>query len=348
MKLPKNYAYWLILFAGLTLCGCATVTKPLPLRNVTKEGTTTIQSSLNVPDLPGTANGTSRSGVVASGDPREPVSSHQSDDETLELTKKSQNPVGDLITVPIESNVNLNSPPVDDEQYVTLIKPVVPMHVSEEWSLITRGLIPLIVPQNLGPLEHSVNTGAGLGDIVTQFYLTPAKPAKLIWGLGPQFSFPTATHDILGSGKYSVGPAAVALSMKGRWVSGALVSHLWSFAGEDNITLRPPNGPTTKVERPEVNQTTVQPFVNYNLRKGWFLSSSPIMTANWEANGGDRFTVPLGGGFGKTFRLGKQPMQWKLTSYYNVVRPDDASNWQVGLTLSFLFPKARPRPAENK
>ena len=32
----------------------------------------------------------------------------------------------------------------------------------------------------------------------------------------------------------------------------------------------------------------IQPFVNYNLGKGWYLVSAPILTANWDASSGDQ------------------------------------------------------------
>jgi len=41
------------------------------------------------------------------------------------------------------------------------------------------------------------------------FFLSPAKPGELIWGVGPTFTLPTATDKLLGNGKFSLGPAAV-------------------------------------------------------------------------------------------------------------------------------------------
>lgn len=52
----------------------------------------------------------------------------------------------------------------------------------------------------------------------------------------------------------------------------------------------------------------IQPFVNYNMSDGWYIVSAPIITANWEASSGNEWTVPFGGGVGKIFRIGKQPM----------------------------------------
>lgn len=239
-----------------------------------------------------------------------------------DLAKETQNPVSDLISVPFESNFNFGVGPNDDLQYILYVQPVVPFRLSKDWNLITRTIIPLIDQPELGP---GVGDVFGLGDIQLSQFLSPAKSGALIWGIGPIFQFPTATDDALGSDKWSAGPTAAALTIRGPWVAGALVNHLWSFAGDD--------------DRADVNQTLIQPIVNYNLPGGWFLSSVPYITANWEKDGDDRWTVPIGIGVGKVHRFGTQPVSLQLTPYYNVVRPDDAAEWTLRFRINLLFPK---------
>jgi len=89
----------------------------------------------------------------------------------------------------------------------------------------------------------------------------------------------------------------------------------------------------------DVNLFTWQYFINYNLPRGWYLSSAPIITANWEADSGNVWTVPFGGGGGKIFRIGKQPMNAQVQAFYNVLKPDLGPQWQLRLQLQFLFPK---------
>ncbi len=85
---------------------------------------------------------------------------------------------------------------------------------------------------------------------------------------------------------------------------------------------------------------TWQPFVNYNLDDGWYLTSSPLITANWEADSDNTWTVPVGGGFGKIFRIGTQPINASLQSFYNVEKPDDLGpEWSIRFQLQFLFPR---------
>ena len=239
-----------------------------------------------------------------------------------DLAKKTQNPVSDLISVPFESNFNFGVGPNDDLQYILNVQPVMPFRLSEDWNLITRTIIPLIDQPELGP---GVGDVFGLGDIQLSLFLSPAKSGALIWGIGPIFQFPTATDDALGSDKWSAGPTAAALTIRGPWVLGALVNHLWSLAGDD--------------DRADVNQTLIQPIVTYNLPGGWFLTSVPYITANWETDGDDRWTVPIGIGVGKVHRFGTLPVGLELASYYNVVRPDDAAEWTLRFRINLLFPK---------
>jgi hypothetical protein len=79
--------------------------------------------------------------------------------------------------------------------------------------------------------------------------------------------------------------------------------------------------------------------VNYNLPGGWYLTSAPIITADWEAGDGDRWTVPVGGGFGRVFKIDRQAVNMQLAAYYNVARPTGGADWQVRAQVQLLFPK---------
>ena len=244
------------------------------------------------------------------------------DKGTQDLAKAAQNPVASMISLPFQNNTNFGVGPGDDTQNILNIQPVIPVKLSENWNLITRTIAPVIYQPELVP-----GTGSefGLGDINMTLFLSPAKPGKLIWGIGPALSFPTATDTVLGTDKWSAGPSAVALTMQGPWVVGGLASNLWSYAGDD--------------DRSDVNQFLFQYFINYNLPKGWYVSSAPIITANWEADSGNQWTVPFGGGVGKIFKIGKQPLNAQVQAFYNVEKPDNGPDWSLRLQLQFLFPK---------
>jgi hypothetical protein len=200
-----------------------------------------------------------------------------------------------------------------------------------DWNLVSRLIAPLAhvdgpingLPGNPSPVRG--NGATGLGDFNYSLFFSPAEYDKVIWGVGPSISLPTATSDQLGAGKWTAGPTAVALMQPGWGSLGILGRHLWSFAGDPG--------------RRNVSQSLIEPFANYNLEKGWFLIADLIITANWETKAGNRWTIPLGGGFGRIFKLGNQAINSRLEGYYNVRRPDGAPYWQLSFTWQFLFPK---------
>jgi hypothetical protein len=208
-----------------------------------------------------------------------------------DLAKKSQNPIADLVSVPFQSNTNFSAGPFNRTQEVLNIQPVVPLHITAEWNLISRTIMPVISQPD--PIFNGSTNG--IGDITQEFFVSPTHPGDLIWGVGPVFTIPSATDPILGQGKVLVGPTAVLLTTPGHWVIGVLVNNQWSVGGNP---LRPP-----------VNEFLAQPFVNYNMAHGWFLTSSPVITANWLATSDHRWTVPFGGGVGRVFKLGDQPRE---------------------------------------
>ena len=249
------------------------------------------------------------------------VSQAFAQDET-ELAKKTQNPIADLISVPLQSNFNFGAGSKDKMIYILNVQPVIPFQLTDDWNLIMRVIMPIINQPSLFP---GVGSATGLGDINPSFFLSPAKPGGVIWGIGPTITFPTASDRLLGSGKWSMGPTGVALAIQGPWVFGALLNNQWSFAGWGDKA---------------VNAFLLQPFVNYNLPDGWYLTSSPILTADWKADrAGDVWTVPLGGGVGKLFRIGKLPVNTQLAAYGNVAKPEFGPDWQLRFQIQFLFPK---------
>lgn len=257
------------------------------------------------------------SGISAAAEPSRAASPHEHSED---LQKASQNPIADLVSVPFQSNTNFNAGPFNRTQEVFNIQPVVPMHLGDDWNLISRTIIPLLSQPS--PFYDS-NTN-GIGDITQSLFLSPTHPGKLIWGVGPVFTIPSANDPILGTGKFLLGPTAVFLVTPGHWVIGVLLNNQWSVGGNP---LRPP-----------VNAFLAQPFVNYNMAGGWYLTSSPIITSNWLAASGEKWTVPVGGGFGRVFRVGDQPVNASIAAYYNAIRPTDASAWQLRASVALLFP----------
>ena len=156
------------------------------------------------------------------------------------------------------------------------IQPVWPFRIGDNWNLITRTIVPVISQ----PDFYTGGQGRefGLGDTTFSAFFSPSKPAKLTWGVGPILVLPTATDETLGGDTWSAGVSVVGLMMPGQWVVGSLLSNVWDVSGDQNV-----------------NFFTWQYFINYNFvkAKGWYLTSAPIMTANWNAPSGNQWTVPV-------------------------------------------------------
>jgi hypothetical protein len=251
----------------------------------------------------------------------------------LAIIKTSQNPVGNITVVPLQNNFNYGVGPYTRLQYNLNIQPVFPIMLSSSWNLISRTIIPIVNQPSSAPPAVCATpllgcpSTIGLSDVQQQFFFAPkTKPDQIIWGLGPIFQIPTAAPNTLGSGKWSAGPDAVVLIMPGKWVIGALGTQLWSFAGMPN--------------RPNVSSSLVQPFVNYNLKDGWAISTAPIMTVN-SILPGTKWTVPVGGGVAKTFKYNGQLMSVGLLYYTNVVRAAGSPQTTLRLSWSLLWPVKR-------
>ena len=238
-----------------------------------------------------------------------------------DLAKATQNPLASMISLPFQNNTNFGIGPDDDTQNILNIQPIWPFSLGEDWNFVTRTIIPVISQPGVAPGESRTN---GVGDITFTGWVSPENTGKWIWGVGGALVLPTATDDALGNDKWSVGPSVVVLTMPGKWVIGSLISNVWSVGGSGDQ---------------DVNFFTWQYFVNYNMDNGWYLTSAPIITANWEADSNNTWTVPFGGGVGRIFRIGKQPLNAQVSAYYNVEKPTSGADWQLRLQLQMLFPK---------
>ena len=233
----------------------------------------------------------------------------------------AQNPIAHVISVPLQENLLTRTGPYRKTGDTLLVQPVVPFELDSNWSVVTRTIVPLVHEPRLGPEQGPID---GVGNVEPQFYLTPSHPGKLIWGAGGQLWLPTASHSELGYNHWGGGPAVVGLTIAGPWVAGALLNNVWAGSGPRRVDL-----------------LTLNPFVNYNLRSGWYLASTPVVTANWVKKGSDRWTVPVGGGFGRVFPFAGIHMNARLEVFRNVARPDGAPAAQVQFQLQMLFPQHR-------
>jgi hypothetical protein len=251
----------------------------------------------------------------------------------LAVIKLSQNPIGNITVLPFQNNFNYGVGPYSRFQYNLNVQPVIPIMLSEKWSLVARTIFPVIVQPSFNPptlCATAAGCGStfGIGDTQEQLYFGPkTKPGALIWGAGPIFQFPTGSPQaVLGTGAWGAGFNAVALVTPGKWVMGTLVTQVWSFAGRQNFT--------------GYSSFLVQPFVNYNLKDGWALSTAPSFTSNWLSTT-DKWAAPIGGGVAKTFKAGDQLMQLSASYYTFLARQPGSPQTQLRVQWSLLWPVKR-------
>ena len=255
-----------------------------------------------------------------------------SDAAALEKARKaSQNPIASMISVPFQENWNFDIGDSNRVQNVFVIQPVIPVSLGSKWNVITRWVTPIVYQPYAVPLEDGTlhQTGAyGLGDMQPQFYFSPKKHSVVTWGAGPIFLVPMGTpYRYMSQGKFAIGPTFVALAQPHFGTIGVLVNNMWSVAGHK--------------DRPDVNQFYLQPFLNYNLKKAWYLSlQTSGITANWEKSK-NRWVVPIGGGPGRVWKFGHQAVNVQTFFFGIVVHPPKASPWEFRMAFTLLFPKPR-------
>lgn len=241
----------------------------------------------------------------------------QDSTNTSDLAKATQNPLAAMYSLPFQNNTTYGNSPYNRAQNTLNIQPVIPVRLTNKINLINRIIVPVITQPSI--LNDESNTG--LGDINWTTWLSPSNNSKIIWGIGPALQLPTATSHEVGSGEFGVGPSVVALTIIKQWVAGIVTNNIWTF-GEV-----------------EENKFLFQYFVNYNLSKAWYVVSAPILTANWTVEKKEQWTIPFGGGIGKVFKLGKQPININAQVFYNSIKPEKVGYWQSRIQLQFLFPK---------
>ncbi len=243
--------------------------------------------------------------------------------DTGELSKKLNNPVANLITVPIEFNYDDDiGPNKTGDTFSIKFTPVYPFDVGENWNLITRTIVSYL-DQDIP--DFGINE-TGFSDIALSLYFSPKEigSSGIIWGAGPLLLLDTATEDSMGAGKWGMGPAGVVLKQTGPWTVGALGHYLVDVAGSDN--------------RADVEQFFLQPFISYNLdnKKTSFTLQTEI-TRDLEANETGAFVLFQAN---QMFKVGNQIMQGRIGVRHWYERANfGPDSTELNARITFLFPR---------
>jgi hypothetical protein len=239
------------------------------------------------------------------------------------LAQKLANPVAALISVPFQFNYDDGIGQTGDgSRFALNVQPVIPFSIGEDWNLISRTIVPLVDQSDIFP---GAGSQTGVGDTVQSLFLSPKAPTAggIIWGVGPVFLLPTATDDLLGTGKWGVGPTGVVLKQQGPWTVGGLANHIWSVAGDK--------------DRADVNQTLLQPFVSYTTPDAWTFTLQTESTYNWET---EEWAVPVNAVASKVVTVGDRPVSFFGGVRYWADSPvGGPDGWGLRFGATLLFPK---------
>lgn len=242
-------------------------------------------------------------------------------DGEADLAKKLQNPIANLISVPLKLEWDTGIGPADADLYTLKIQPVTPVSLTENTNLIIRTIVPIIRAESPAP---NGDDESGLGDILQSFFLSPKAPTESGWilGAGPVLLYPSATNDAVGGEKWGAGPTAIALKQDSGWTYGALANHVWSFAGNDN--------------RADVSATFIQPFLSYTTKTYTTFGINTESTYDWESR---QWTVPINLSMSQLMKFGSQPVSFQLGARGYAEHPNGGPDWGLSFTTTLLFPK---------
>jgi hypothetical protein len=261
-----------------------------------------------------------------------------------QIAEMINNPLGSLWLLNVQSTTTWFSgalvdraKPLGRGQSSTLIQPVLSMQLTPDIRWLSRPIIPINsfeLPHNYTTLTDQYEPGmgtitfgrtTGLGDIQWINYFATNEGVKPpdIFGIGVGLMMKTATSELLGSGKWAAGPAAVAVRLDEKWVYGVIAQQYWSFAGDAN--------------RNDINITSLQPILRYALNQESGIGVMPNWNYNWETRRWTQLFVGLG--FDTMINLGPVPTQVGIEFHYNLAQNDLLNpQWQVRVVLTPVVP----------
>lgn len=264
-------------------------------------------------EAPLTTQGTENTSVAAATGGGEP-----------DLASQLANPLAALISLPIQANYDEGfGADGNGERWLINVQPVIPFSFNDDWNIISRTIIPLIDQSNYTDSDFNES---GFGDVVQSIWASPVEPTSSGWilGAGGAFLLPTASHDVLGGGKWGAGPTAIALKQTGHWTYGGLTNHIWSFAGDD--------------DRNYVNSTFLQPFLTYVTDTKTTIALNSESTYDWRNS---QWNIPINLMVSQMIKVGGQPMQLQAGARYWAASPheEQENTWGFRMAVIFLFPK---------
>lgn len=235
------------------------------------------------------------------------------------LAHRLQSPLASISALLVQERLSFGVGDLHRIRSVTAARGAFPVSLGSRWRLIVRGELPLILEGD--PVDPDATYG-GFGDSLITGLVTGVQHGVLNVGLGPAMLLPTASSARLGSGKWSAGPTAAVVAQPRPWTVGVQAVQVWSFAGAS--------------DRSVVSSLQLRPVLSVDLPRAWYLTSAPLIVADWSAPPGERWLVPVSAGFGKVYSVGPIRFDVQLDASYYVVRPVQGPRWSLSAGFGLL------------
>ena len=242
-----------------------------------------------------------------------------------ELNRQLENPLSRFWSIIFQENLNFNSGDAVNGTHVSNVfnfQPSLPIPVGKSNMLLIRPVFPIVSSPVFDENGDKTDTKTGQGDMNVFSLYGPDKKDGLIWGAGLTFTFPTANSDYLGSGKFQLGPALMALSITKKWTIGTIIHH-WNSVGGD-------------ADRSDVTKTDIQYILRKQIQgQGMTIGMGPNISIDWNAESGNNITLPIGLGITKTVKWGNTPWKLRFEPQYSIIKPDDYGTlWNIRIQIA--------------
>jgi hypothetical protein len=279
------------------------------------------------------------------------------EDSAAEIGKKLSDPTSDVWALFTETDWTFSEGDFSNGSRRTgkqiIFQPIMPWEFSENWKLITRPTLPLVVstdipdgrkwnahPEPGGEVilrpdgSTTIDSKEGVGDLTIPMMFSPkVKGRNWNWGLGATVVFPTATNDALTQKTFQAGPAGL-VTFKHKNLSAAFLGQYWWDYAD------------TGANNDGSSHGSLLYSFWWSLPKAWQVGFNPTITYNDKADGSDnKWNVPVGLGVAKTIMFGSHPVKFQFSIEKSVVRQQEFGlDWNIRLNIIPVIMSPQKKP----
>ncbi len=213
------------------------------------------------------------------------------EEELAKINRELDNPLAKYWSLVFQENLTINQGDAVDGSVISnmfFFQPDLPIPFGNNLVFTARPVFPIVTQPNFSVDPTGTEKETGFGDIQMVALIGPGSASGWVWGAGATFVFPTASDDILGQGKYQMGPTAMVFHLGEKWNKGIFVQHWWSYAGHD--------------DRNEVVTTNIQYILRKNLKRA-SIGMGPSIVIDWTKDIDEGLTIPIGLGYTRTVKM---------------------------------------------